>query len=670
MKTNQIYFIRRYLLFFLFCINFNAVYSQLLPKHLRQVFAPITPPLSESILQNCFNPSLNGCNYVRNNPFQPNTSYDPNVQSHTIDPFNFNGMNTLITDWEVATGTPTVWSNNPFFANYPQPPANLNYFFGGTGFNPVSNELMCESVVQKIPTLSTSKTYALSFLKMYKSWLELPTPSNTDFPLYSFRIVLMRCQDYNLTFLPPPLSQISNDVPTLPAISQTIYCEINVYNPNWQEVFLKFTPDYNYDLMWIFPSGEPGLNRFSGLLVTRPELIDITNFSAGNTPAPTSNCNVLVGPSTPNCYPSGAVFTWHGPNNQTRIVPDPNFQQILVNATDPLNIGSWTLSMTMPNAVVTNSTCGIQQPLISASVNIVQCVAQCVPAQILPTSYLQRGIAAPQPITPNTLNVFCIPWEDSRIVYLYTNNLSNNLWYIDDVPIPSTGFYANIGWVQIINNTSELVYYGIGQRRKYQVKNLSTNCLQLSPATYLESLGIPYPDNPMGLYKPNFTMHISAFPMSQSPYNEIYSWNIPGTIITNLNPSTGDADVFFPSTIPIPLVTGTISITNSPYCNGTYNIYFDYNPNAFSDVLTSDKSIKQNVVSIYPNPASGQITIASKEPISFIEISDLMNPVLKRIKVNKTKSTTINISDLNPGIYNCKITTTKGVENKKLIIKR
>jgi hypothetical protein len=31
---------------------------------------------------------------------------------------------------------------------------------------------------------------------------------------------------------------------------------------------------------------------------------------------------------------------------------------------------------------------------------------------------------------------------------------------------------------------------------------------------------------------------------------------------------------------------------------------------------------------------------------------------------------TINLADLQPGIYNCRITTEKGIENQKLIIKR
>jgi hypothetical protein len=47
-----------------------------------------------------------------------------------------------------------------------------------------------------------------------------------------------------------------------------------------------------------------------------------------------------------------------------------------------------------------------------------------------------------------------------------------------------------------------------------------------------------------------------------------------------------------------------------------------------------------------------------------------MNPVLKRIKVNNAKSITVNVVDLKPGIYNCKITTSNGVENQKLIIQR
>ncbi len=47
-----------------------------------------------------------------------------------------------------------------------------------------------------------------------------------------------------------------------------------------------------------------------------------------------------------------------------------------------------------------------------------------------------------------------------------------------------------------------------------------------------------------------------------------------------------------------------------------------------------------------------------------------MNPILKRIRVNNIKSVTVTLSDLNPGIYNCRITTAKGTENQKLIINK
>ena len=75
-------------------------------------------------------------------------------------------------------------------------------------------------------------------------------------------------------------------------------------------------------------------------------------------------------------------------------------------------------------------------------------------------------------------------------------------------------------------------------------------------------------------------------------------------------------------------------------------------------------------IEIFPNPATNQITLRSENPINYIEISDLMNPIVKGAKSNGAKSMQLNVSDLRPGIYTCKVITNKGIEYQKLIIKR
>jgi hypothetical protein len=77
-------------------------------------------------------------------------------------------------------------------------------------------------------------------------------------------------------------------------------------------------------------------------------------------------------------------------------------------------------------------------------------------------------------------------------------------------------------------------------------------------------------------------------------------------------------------------------------------------------------------VSIYPNPTTTQVTISAinNSLIQSVEIGNLFNPIIKRVVGNNNKTSTINVSTLLPGIYNCKITTNKGVEYQKLIIKR
>jgi Secretion system C-terminal sorting domain len=73
---------------------------------------------------------------------------------------------------------------------------------------------------------------------------------------------------------------------------------------------------------------------------------------------------------------------------------------------------------------------------------------------------------------------------------------------------------------------------------------------------------------------------------------------------------------------------------------------------------------------IYPNPATMQITIESASFIQSVSIIGELTPQRKVVRVNGQKSITINLANLQPGIYNCQITTQKGIENQKLIIKR
>jgi hypothetical protein len=288
----------------------------------------------------------------------------------------------------------------------------------------------------------------------------------------------------------------------------------------------------------------------------------------------------------------------------------------------------------------------------------------CIPAQISTSSYLLWGNSN-LPVIPNNNNVFCEPWEDGAALYIKSNNLNNNLWYINDIPIPASGSYPNIGYISLLNNGSEVTLNPKG-RYKFQVKN--TNCGSLSTPTYVETIATYYNfTNIIGRYKPNYYTHLNAHHIMPLPgYGEHYIWNIPSVTLTNANILTSDVDIFFPQNIPLSGVNGTLTVSGSPFCNGVYSIRFDYDSHFKINEFSAKTS---NIVSIYPNPTTSQIIISAKDsPIQLIEIYDVLGVPFKKLKGNNSKTISLNVSTLKSGVYNCKITTTNGIEYQKLMV--
>lgn len=151
---------------------------------------------------------------------------------------------------------------------------------------------------------------------------------------------------------------------------------------------------------------------------------------------------------------------------------------------------------------------------------------------------------------------------------------------------------------------------------------------------------------------------------------EFYDFGANGTIFSG--PGAGQSSVLIPgrstSQQMVVKFTGPSFVQKHFYYNWGGCYKEEYNITLLSGCKSSEEL--KTIVNIYPNPSTNQITITSTEAISHIEISDLMSPSLKSVKLNGIKSITINVLDLKPGVYNCKITTNKGIENQKIIIKR
>jgi hypothetical protein len=74
-------------------------------------------------------------------------------------------------------------------------------------------------------------------------------------------------------------------------------------------------------------------------------------------------------------------------------------------------------------------------------------------------------------------------------------------------------------------------------------------------------------------------------------------------------------------------------------------------------------------VSIYPNPAttSLQVSLAGTSEGSTLVITDMLGNAVKQLAVNSNQLS-INVSELNEGIYNISISNKEGTINKRVVI--
>lgn len=78
-----------------------------------------------------------------------------------------------------------------------------------------------------------------------------------------------------------------------------------------------------------------------------------------------------------------------------------------------------------------------------------------------------------------------------------------------------------------------------------------------------------------------------------------------------------------------------------------------------------------NAISIYPNPANDALTInlaTAKNEKTVVIIYDMMGKELKNVAIENSNQTTINTSDLKPGMYLCKIVSDTGQQSKLISI--
>ena len=100
---------------------------------------------------------------------------------------------------------------------------------------------------------------------------------------------------------------------------------------------------------------------------------------------------------------------------------------------------------------------------------------------------------------------------------------------------------------------------------------------------------------------------------------------------------------------------------------GEYRLYSDKKLPAFKDLATSiSEESSQSALRIYPNPASDQIQIESKEMIRSVELFSIDGKNIKKTNTN-SNSLKIKLDELKPGMYFLRVQTDSQLFTEKVV---
>jgi hypothetical protein len=281
-------------------------------------------------------------------------------------PMLTNPFPTMVQGWTSSHGTPQVNALGAPAASL-QLPAGTNYASmwasGGNG----------EGIVGNIPDaypngLNVGQPFILSFYRRVLADPRNPTPQ-----LDRIRIVLLNCND-TLQFP----GNAGNLTPPIPSTAQVIYCE-NDAHIGVDRVVVQFTPNAQYNLIWIFPDqvSTPGQ---AWLDIAFPQIFDANLYDGPRTWDNTQNAYYLGdhgvvamgGMANQLCHEVNTLGEWINSSNSvvwslTTLgsnydVPTcpydnncgPLYGPIYPNSGNPQ---TFTFRETFLNAVVTNNTC-------------------------------------------------------------------------------------------------------------------------------------------------------------------------------------------------------------------------------------------------------------------------------------------------------------------------
>jgi hypothetical protein len=144
------------------------------------------------------------------------------------------------------------------------------------------------------------------------------------------------------------------------------------------------------------------------------------------------------------------------------------------------------------------------------------------------------------------------------------------------------------------------------------------------------------------------------------------------TLIGNFDVTSQTAPVIFQHTgtwyefftgATLNVANASSSFTLQP---GEFRLYSDKQLPAFKDLATvSPGNPGTSSLQVYPNPASGEVHIASPSVVQKIDVFSVNGKLIRQIRP-LSSSPTLNLNGLNPGIYLLRIQTNNQLFNEKI----
>lgn len=169
----------------------------------------------------------------------------------------------------------------------------------------------------------------------------------------------------------------------------------------------------------------------------------------------------------------------------------------------------------------------------------------------------------------------------------------------------------------------------------------------------------------------------SAIDRINQGYIYVYSTGGSTFYIATLDIATGN--VISNKLLPLGSGDNIHSIAFDNIRGKLYGIQWDADGTCgYCTISISQNSNLNTQIPIYPNPASIMLTVEGLmlNENSRIEIKDVLGnaitimPVTLSLSKGNTQDNTIDVSQLNEGIYNLSISTTEGIINKRVVISR